>query len=225
MPSRQAAETLYETNLAVATVFWEWRHKVLSFALTVASAAIGITVYAATHQPRVAVDTAGHQAKVNSFIAAMPLLLAGFALLAALGMDHRNRQIIKATFRAGAALEDEMRPVASGDGELVFAWLLSSKEKRGDERRKGGVDSQEGVGEAGIVHSTRTSETGETTSDVEPGSHGPEAKPAFARGAAGRSALLERLRTPTYSVILTILYLGAALLCLGGGIYVWGGGL
>ena len=82
---------LYSETVKVTSVFLDWRHKVMSFTLTVIAASVAIGGWMYQQDLREAM--------------AVPALLAGLMAFAATVFDARNQDILYKTYRVGSALE------------------------------------------------------------------------------------------------------------------------
>jgi hypothetical protein len=97
---------LYERNAKVLEVFWEWRHKLLTFGTTSIS---------------ILIATAGFLEKADSALS--PVIgIAGFALgLLLVIADLRNGQILKHAFGTIQKLEKELLRGRPGAADGVFS--------------------------------------------------------------------------------------------------------
>jgi hypothetical protein len=107
-----AALTLaYTENAKVAAIFWEWRHKVMTFFFTATAALIAVAGWGYSHG----------LGRFN----AIPLLVAGLLSFVAAGLNLRTGRILLGTYMAGALLEREL--AALFDDATTGKWLIYSR--------------------------------------------------------------------------------------------------
>jgi hypothetical protein len=83
----------YEHNLEVARIFFDWRYKLLSLGLGVASALVAVSA------------TLRGSHRVEDITAAMPALLGVVIALAVALVNERFADVLRSTYKIGAELE------------------------------------------------------------------------------------------------------------------------
>jgi hypothetical protein len=87
----------YEENAKIAAIFFDWRHKLMTFTFAAVSALVVVCGWLVTHQaPRGLVAT--------------PLGVAVAVAVAATAMDRRLGKIMKCTYVTGRDLEGQIAP-------------------------------------------------------------------------------------------------------------------
>jgi len=115
----EALKLLYEENAKVAAVFWEWRHKVMTFFFTVIAALIALAGW-------------GYRHDLGRFDA-LPLFVAGLLAFVGAGLNVRTGRIVAATYLSGARVESELAGVAGAPGlgdYTIYGSLLRSRVNR-----------------------------------------------------------------------------------------------
>jgi hypothetical protein len=83
---------LYEENAKVAAVFWDWRHKVMTFGFAVMSGLVVVTGWLVKHH-------------LSRSLVALPLGIGALLAFGAAALDLRVGQILRMTFTTGSQLE------------------------------------------------------------------------------------------------------------------------
>jgi hypothetical protein len=108
----------YEENAKVAAVFFDWRHRLMTFAFTAISALVIVCGWLVSHRaPRGLVIT--------------PLAIAGLLSFAAIFMDRRLGEIMKGTYEAGRDLEWELAGGGPAVGAYSMLWDLATEKAWG----------------------------------------------------------------------------------------------
>lgn len=104
---------LYQENAKVAAIFWEWRHKVMTYFFT-GIAALFVVAGWLYEKP-----------KLEKFVSA-PLALGVLLSAVSAILDWRNGQILKDCYSLGRELELEMRK----EKGAIFMSLSDARSKR-----------------------------------------------------------------------------------------------
>jgi hypothetical protein len=133
--SLEQLQFLYEQNMTVATVFWEWRHKVMTFSFAVIAALLGLAGWIDSHD-------------LGRIATAAPFLLAGVVAAVCLLFTVRSKEILNHAYRSGAHLENAIAAGTYADAALlVFNQLNRDRESRENPDRESGGEHRQLVEE------------------------------------------------------------------------------
>jgi phosphoglycerol transferase MdoB-like AlkP superfamily enzyme len=95
----------YAENARLAAVFFEWRHKLMTFVFTVTAALVVAFGWLLEHD-------------ASKWVASAPLFVAASVALAAVPITARHGDILRDAYKRGAALEEAMSTVAGGYSDM-----------------------------------------------------------------------------------------------------------
>jgi hypothetical protein len=104
---------LYERTYATASIFFEWRYKVMTFGVSVIAVTLALAEWLFTHGRR------------EYWTLSFPFALSAFVCFALAALDRRNQSILNASYRVGFALEQRL---GAPEGAILRQIELSRKE-------------------------------------------------------------------------------------------------
>lgn len=105
-PLGEELSTLYTENAKVASVFWEWRHKLLTFFFTAASALFLASAWSLSHL----------DGNYRYLVAIVPLVVVWVIADGCKRLEERNGEILRWSYSVGEAIEYEWRRTALTGG-------------------------------------------------------------------------------------------------------------
>ena len=96
---------LYQENARIASVFWEWRHKLLTYAFSGIAGLLIAAAWLHSHE--------------YGRVTAVPFFLAVLVALAVIALNERTGLILSESYRVGADLKKSMRPGHEGIFEFM----------------------------------------------------------------------------------------------------------